>query len=103
MEIHGTSICFVTLKERLQIKLCQPPHNNTKSILDKINIYSCNKLKLIESKNTTNVINSFKKIEAPTYVSPIHQKGLLPVHKTNFIKKCYLLRDRRILIKTILK
>lgn len=29
METNGTSISFVTLKERPHIKLCQPSHNNT--------------------------------------------------------------------------
>ena len=29
MEIQDTSMCFVTLKERPQLKLYQPPHSNT--------------------------------------------------------------------------
>ena len=68
-EINGTSVCFVTLKDRPHIKLCQPPTTTlitpgkseigriSISISDKINIYSCDKIRLSESKNTTDVIN----------------------------------------------
>ena len=74
MEINGTSNCFITLKDHKEnfvnhptTRLINPAQNEigriSKSILDKINIFSCEKLQLNEWKNTTDVINWFEKID----------------------------------------
>ena len=68
------SNCFITLKDykvnfinHPTTILINPAKNGigriSKSILDKINICLCEKLKLNEWKNTTGIINWFKKID----------------------------------------
>ena len=74
IEIKGTSNCIITLKKDKKnfvnhptISLINPAKSEigriSKSILDKINICLCKKLKLDEWKNTTDVINWFNKID----------------------------------------
>ena len=73
IKINGTSNCFITLKDHKKNSVNQPttrlinPAKNdigriSKSILDKINICLCEKLKLNEWKTTTEV-NWFEKID----------------------------------------
>ena len=71
-EINCTSNCFITLKDHRKKKLCTTRLINSakneigrisKLILDKINICLCEKLKLNEWKNTTDIINRFEKID----------------------------------------
>ena len=73
IEINGTSNCFITLEDHREnfvnhptTRLMNPAKNEIGSstlILDKINICLCEKLKLNEWKNTTDVINWFEKID----------------------------------------
>ena len=73
IEINGTSNCFITLEDHREnfvnhptSRLMNPAKNEIGSstlILDKINICLCEKLKLNEWKNTTGIINWFKKID----------------------------------------
>ena len=74
IEIKGVSNCFITLKNhkgnfvnQSTTRLINPAKNKTgrisKSILEKINICLCKKLKLNEWKNTSDVINWFEKID----------------------------------------
>ena len=73
IEINGTSNCFITLEDHREnfvnhptSRLMNPAKNEIGSstlILDKINICLCEKLKLNEWKNTTGVINWFKKFD----------------------------------------
>ena len=74
IEINGTSNCFITLKDHKEnfvnhptTRLINPAKNEigriSKSILHKINICLCEKLKLNEWKNTTDVINWFERID----------------------------------------
>ena len=69
-----TSNCFITLKDHKEnfvnhptTRLINPAKNEirriSKSILDKIKICLCEKLKLNEWKNATDVINWFEKID----------------------------------------
>ena len=66
MEINGTSNCFITLKDHkenlfnhLTTRLINPIKNKigriSKSILDKINISLCEKLKINETETATYV------------------------------------------------
>ena len=74
IEINGASNCFITFKDQREnfvnhpkTRLIDPAKNKigriSKSILDNINICLCEKLKLSEWKNTTDVINWFEKID----------------------------------------
>ena len=74
IEINGTSNCFTTLKDHKEnfvihptTRLINPAKNEigriSKSILDKVNIFLSEKLKLNEWKSTTDVINWFEKID----------------------------------------
>ena len=74
IEINGTSNCFINLKDHKRnfvnhptTKLINPAKNeierSSKSILDKINICLCKKLKLNKWKSTTYVVNCFEKID----------------------------------------
>ena len=74
IEINGTSNCFITLEDHRENFVNHPTTrliNSTKneigkiskSILDKINIWLFEKLKLNEWKNTTDFMNWFEKID----------------------------------------
>ena len=74
IEIGSTNNCFITLKDLKEnfvnhptTRLINPAKNEigtiSKSILGKINIFLCKKLKLNEWKNTADVINWFEKID----------------------------------------
>ena len=100
IEINGTSNSFITLKNHKEnfvihptTRLINPTKNEigriSKSILDKINICLCEKLKRKEWKNKTDIINWFEKIDEKHTRSHIRYKGLLPVNKRNFIEKCH--------------
>ena len=99
IEINGTSNCFITLKDHTEnfvihpkSRLINPAKKEigriSKSILDKINTCLCEKLKLIEWKNITDVISWFEKTDKKhPHVHHIRHKGLLSVNKRNLIKK----------------
>ena len=81
IEINGTSNCVITLKDHKEnfvnhptTRLINPVKSEigriSKSILDKINICSCEKLKLKEWINTTDVINWFEEINEKHTRSP---------------------------------
>ena len=101
IEINGTINCFITLKDHKEnfvnhptTRLINPAKNEirrvSKSILDKMNICLCEKLKLNEWKNTTHVINWFKKIEEKhLHTFTLFEIKDLPVNNRNFIEKCY--------------
>ena len=80
IEINGLSNCFITLKDHKEnfvkhptTRLINPAKNEigriSKSILDKINICLCKKLKFTEWKNTTDVLISSRKLTRNTYTS----------------------------------
>ena len=77
------------------------------AILDKTKICLCEKLKLNEWKNTTDVINWFEKIDEKQLhtFTKFNIKDFYQSIKKNFIKKtlCSLLRNIQILTRTILK
>ena len=117
IEINGTSNCFMTLKDHKEnfvnhstTGLINPAKNEigtiSKSILDKINICLCKKLKLNEWKNTTDVINWFEKIDEkhlPTFTI-FDIKDFYSSIKETFLRMLYsLLRSVQILTRAILK
>ena len=116
IEIDGTSNCFITLKGHKEnfinhpiTRLINPAKNEigriSKSILDKINICLCEKLKLNEWKNTTDVINWFEKIdENHLHTFTVFDiKDFYPSIKETLLKNAiHLLRNIQILTRTIL-
>ena len=74
VQVNGTAICFVTLKDHKAnflnnptTRLINPAKNEigriTKQILDQINSKLCEILKVNEWKNTSSVTNCFKKLK----------------------------------------